>query len=430
MANDRIQGVLKLTPLTPVHIGCGERYAPIDYAIEQGQFKVKDVRRFFEAHRDNPQYALDAVASGLKVGDDFIRYSLPFHGSIAAPPVPRQKPAPRGPQGRGGGRGPGPKVDAKMAKLMRQAERAHPAPPPPPPRPAQQDRGGEVAAFVKDPFDRFYLPASSVKGAIRTALACVLSEHIDPSRAVREATRDFHGRPPRAERAGGELNRHLFGEVIEDCMKAFVLRDSVPLAPDGFAITPVRVMNVTHQGFEEKRGMNIVLESLMPAEAAIELPFYLDTWRLQHDTALSRAVQGAGVRLLRDPTALVAALRQHGQALARLEANFYREQQQEASARFFEELAEHDAPCMPLGYGTGWHTKTVGRMLRPRDIETIRQTFGQDRHGKPNKRMGTPGVALFPKTRKWARGAAGWQPMGWLRAELVWPGFEDRRTDG
>ncbi len=418
MTHDRVQGVLRLTPLTPVHIGSGEKYMPIDYAVDQGRFKLKDVRAFFEANRDNPQFALDAVASGLKLDDDFLRYDLPFHGE--APATPRRQAPQRRPQRPGGGgRGQrtGPRIDPRMARLMRQAERRHPTPPQQAPAP-REDRTGEVAAFVKDPFDRFFLPGSSVKGALRTALACALAEHLHLGREIQQAVRSR--RPP--QWAGIDLNQRLFGKVIEDGMKAFVLRDSAPLGPEHFAVTPVRVMNVTRRGFEEKRGMKILLESLMPGETAVELPCYLDTWRLEHDTDLARALGGKTVALLRDPKALAAALRRNGRALARIEADFYHDQQQEAHARFFRELAAKDAACMPLGYGTGWHTKTIGPMLQPQDVKAMRDAFGRGRDGRPNKRMGAPGVDLFPKTRKWARGPKGWQPMGWLRVDLL---FED-----
>lgn len=419
-SNDRMPFVLRLTPVTPLHIGSGELYTNVDYAIRNGRFEVKDVRKFIEAHRDNPEYAVNAIESGLDIGAEFVRYALPCFAtaqraaaapSPSRPPAPQQRAAPPAPKG---------KIDPQMARLMRQSEQkfGKTAAPAPPPQQDDRPRGTEVRAFIKDPYGQPFVPATSVKGMLRTAIACAIAQNagIKPGHVTVDAIRRDSRLSPK--RAFGDANKRLFGGVIEDVMKAFVIRDSGPLDMSGFAMCAVRIMNVMRDGFREKTGAPIQVEALTPGAGTVELRGYIDRFRLRRDTDLARSAGGAGVALLNDWNALLNAFQEQSKELLRIEHGFHDDQKAPTEKRFFAELARDGAIYLPLGFGTGWWAKTTGRIARPEDIYSIREYFGKYDSDRPNKNMGSPRVELFPKTRKQIRDRDGWKPMGWVKVEF------------
>ncbi|HOT51784.1 MAG TPA: RAMP superfamily CRISPR-associated protein, partial [Candidatus Hydrogenedentes bacterium] len=184
---DRQSGVFRITPVSPIHIGSGEVLTPMDYVLDGKMYKVKDVRKYFEDHIDDPDTAMKAVRDGLPLGPNYVRYELSFYGER-----PRNS---TGTQGRSGGppgrRADEPmfqatqKFDPQMKKLMKQAQAKSGLPAAPPPPPDQpKDKGSEVREFIKDPFGKPYIPGSSLKGCLRTALAFVLSESERPGPEV------------------------------------------------------------------------------------------------------------------------------------------------------------------------------------------------------------------------------------------------------
>lgn len=423
---DRQSGVFRITPVSPIHIGSGEALTPMDYVLDGKMYKVKDVRKYFEDHIDDPDTAMKAVRDGLPLGPNYVRYELSFYGER-----PRNS---TGPQGRSGGppgrRADKPmfqatqKLDPQMKKLMKQAQAKSGLPAAPPPPPDQpKDKGSEVREFIKDPFGKPYIPGSSLKGCLRTALAFVLSESVRPGPKVLNNIRSQ--RPERKEWLfTNTVNPLMFGRgATEDVLKAFIVRDSAPLEDfrQRFAMTHVKVMNIMQRNFEAKYGMPIYLESLMPGTGAIEIPFYVDLFRLKKDSALAEVAGGRTVRLLQEGAELSGALQAFSTALIDHEIAFYRDQHANNAVSFFEGLRRTGAIHLDLGFGTGWNAKTVGLQLEDNELAAIRHKYGRNREGKPNKNMGSPGHPVFPKTRKWAATAKdGYRPMGWFRLEIDW----------
>lgn len=421
MSNDRIRGEFAITPVSPLHIGSGEVFTALDYCIQKQRFVLKDVRRFFEANRDSVDFVLDAIENGLDIGDEFTRYSLPYHGAARPAPADAAK-GPRSHRETGQGAFNNPFAAALGGASSAAASVKQKTAPPP-----KRDPGftvGDVREFIKDPFGRPFLPASSLKGSLRTAIACALIESATlPVRAsdMGLAKRNPDGGWGKPERAFERFGKRLFGEkVIEDLLKALIIEDSRPLdIAQGFAMCQVLIMNVMRDGFREKSGVPIHVEALMPGAAPVSMPFHIDRFRLDRDTGLARALSGAGVALLRDPDRLEQALRRHGQALAKGEADFYGKHKQGPQSTYFLRISQDPGIHLPLGFGTGWTAKTVGRVTDPAEIAEVRNMFGQSR-GRPNKNMGTPGIETFPKTRKWAHGPTGKLPMGWCKVEIRW----------
>jgi CRISPR-associated protein Csm5 len=425
---DRMMGTLVLTPLTPVHVGSGNVLLPMDYAIRNKRYEVKDVARFFQDNRSSVDFALDAVANGLPIGSEYVRYSLPWYGD--APGPGRQEPAQRGGGGAPRSHQDQPKT-AFNSPFAALAARGQEAPPPEAPARAKTAPAraaaivpeltvGDVREFIKDPFGLAFLPGSSIKGALRSAIAWTLAQHIDLERAVADMLRNDR---VRKEWAGDPILKQLFGSgPTTDLLKAFHVADSAPLPVDGaFAMSQVTVMNDFRGQFKPKTGVPIHVEALMPSVGSIRVPIRVDLFRLANDRDLSSALNGIGVALLRDKVALENAFREFSKALLDYEYRFY-ERRNQAAASFVRSLAGSGVVVLPLGFGTGWHAKTLGRQLSDDAVRALRKRFtGQTRDGRLLKNMGNPDVPdLFPKTRKWARGPEGDRPMGWCKLEIVW----------
>jgi CRISPR-associated protein Csm5 len=425
--NKRHSGVLRITPAAPIHIGSGEKITPMDYDLKNGEFRVKDVLGYFESQRDDPGAAMAAVRDGLPLGEEFIRYRMPSHGEGPGGSGGGKGGGPGGGRGggkgggrRGGGKGgggKGPKMDPQMKKLMDQAEKKFGKTQPPPD--SRQEKGAEINEFIKDPFGHPYLPGSSLKGCLRTAIAYALSEHCPPGPKVIDRLK--RGRQSRQWIFSQAVNGAMFSDgpknsATSDVLKALVVRDSKPFEDiaAAFAMTHIRVMNVMHGGFRPKQGMPIYAESLMPEAGAFDVPFYIDLFPLEEtvDRHLQKAAGGHAAKLLRDRAAFEKALLDFSRALAAYELDFYREQGGGSAEAFLKDAAKDGAILLNLGFGTGWHSKTVGMQLKDHELDAIRKEFRLSRH--PD--------ALFPKTRKWAATGKGqeYRPMGWFRLEVIW----------
>jgi len=423
-------GVFRITPVSPVHIGSGQVLTPMDYEIRDGKFIVKDILRFIDAQRDDPGYALQVIQDCGDIGDEFIRYALSCYdeGAIRPVPGPRQAQTPsRQPQ-----MGKPVKMTKEMAAMQKkikaqlgqQPAAAAASVAAPVREPRQEQPGGEVREFIKDPFGKAYIPGSSLKGCLRTALAYTLikADAMD-MKLVDDLLNDTRAR---REWAFSKMSADLFcgdgkGDAKADILKTLLVRDSKPLDFNVWgAMTYVRVMNDYNGTFDVKRGMPIRLEAIMPENGAIQMPFTVNLRLMELDRQddhplLQGAGKGKALPLLQNKDAFLNALRLFSQALLEHEQAFYQQYRQNAAPglefvqRLLKDQQDNNSIYLDLGFSTGWHTKTIGMALDERDMNDIRDHFN----------LGKRNVDLFPKTRKWAKTADGYRPMGWIKLEVI-----------
>ncbi len=183
---------LRLMPLTPVHVGSGDRLAPEEYVLDGQEFVRLDTRAILRAlgTGERAQYE-SAIDSGrLRDAQQVIR---------------RFWQKSRGPQGRS----PFERFRAAVgqssySELNQIIEQPH--------------RRGEVLALPRNPYTGgVVIPGSSIKGAIRTALASWRAntdsgrQRIDQARQI--YPRDFDGR--RMEEAVfGYTHREMEGDPL------------------------------------------------------------------------------------------------------------------------------------------------------------------------------------------------------------------------
>jgi len=267
-------------------------------------------------------------------------------------------------------------------------------------------KGTEIYAFVKDPFGKPFIPGTSLKGCLRTAIAYKREKEAKTiNDAIKKARQEER---PRKERAFAPANQILFGKgPTDDPLKALIIRDSQPLDIEKqFAINHVRVMNLMRDNkFTEKPGMRILTESLMPTAGTIEIPFVIDLFRLLNDPALPKETKN----IIASEKLLEQTLREFSKDLLQHELEFYKKCTQNSAQTFIQSLINQNTIILDLGFGTGWNAKTIGMTFDPQTLKTVRNIWklGKD-------------APIFPKTRKWVHNGKEYVPMGWFKLEIIW----------
>jgi CRISPR-associated protein Csm5 len=261
----------------------------------------------------------------------------------------------------------------------------------------------QIAEAIKDVYGGPYVPGSSLKGALRTILA----------------------------RAGAtvlktDLEREIFGrDPNHDLLRALQVSDSGPADRTQLEMVRVHVFPTAQQTrYGRSQGLDLDVEALRKG-TTLAATIKVDGTLFGDDTPLGRLVEqelGFGDRhkwlvgLPRAAKALVG--RQIADEIEFLEAKTGGE----AAASFYRRLAvawdslAKNEFLVQVGWGTGWHTKTFGDLLRgdPEAFERLVRDYGlspQDR----KRRAGQP----FPKSRKLVRrGDRAAEPLGWIKVRL------------
>ncbi|GBD08281.1 hypothetical protein HRbin22_00514 [Candidatus Thermoflexus japonica] len=282
----------------------------------------------------------------------------------------------------------------------------------PPPR--------EVREHIADPLGRPYLPGSSLKGAIRTALAFAALQAASPAQRqawLSAVERQAQERPSRArEFADDPMMRDLIGpDPHHDLLRVLRIADSTPAPLEALDVASIRVAVREPDGTlswlkepgkhvpDPRQAFEVVVEILRPPPSgAMQVEVELDVFLLQRDT-LGPADRRARIR---EWARLVNAFARH---IAEGELRFGESLGLEAWSAFYRRLlarmqAEPDAVYLNLGWGTGWRSKTAAEAMGPEAVRRLRRLFGLGR-GDP-----------FPKTRRilFEEGKPT-LPPGWIR---------------
>lgn len=270
--------------------------------------------------------------------------------------------------------------------------------------------GASLREQIKDVYDRPYLPGTSLKGALRTALGWYFwnQNNLAPQPNDLGFRREFAAR---------HIEQTLFGrDPNHDLLRALQVADSRPLAPDRLAILNAGVVN---RGGMAKKSIPIELEAIRP-ESVFELDIKLDLalysgWARDHGLdlkgldallALPQVVQTRSLARIRQEIEWFS-----GQAGFKRLYDFYSK---------LSGLRLEPSQCLlQMGWGTGWDGMTFGSMVtrKPNFLAHVLRTY---RMTRGNFQPGDP----FPKSRRimlltskqpdgrWVSEPA--RPMGWV----------------
>lgn len=286
-----------------------------------------------------------------------------------------------------------------------------------PGQPRATAKGAEVREQLKDPWDRPYLPGSSVKGALRTVLAAVGWQQrglrLDPSR-LRD-NRSWAAQP---------LERSIFGrDPNHDLLRALLVGDSDPVSPECLILVNAQV------AVKERLASPIELEAVRPG-TAFHLTVTLDGYLLRKEVRERLGWRDEVQWLLQ----LTSLARQHALQRLRRELEYWNgvkgaQRILEFTHNLYKQaegLGEGEA-LLQIGWGGGWDSKTFGARHLQRDpgaFEAVVRRYNLAR-GRAPRKPGDP----FPRSRRVAvitgRGRESGnlitvpdKPFGWVH--MVW----------
>ncbi|MBX5492554.1 MAG: type III-A CRISPR-associated RAMP protein Csm5 [Chloroflexi bacterium] len=297
-------------------------------------------------------------------------------------------------------------VDMRLSRLLRPSQYAACA------RyvlPLRGEAPNQILPLVRDVHDRPYLPGSSLKGALRTALAWALIYYLAPPF---QSQRDVAAGPP--ERAARPLERRLFGpDPNRDLLRALRVRDAQPVGD--------AAVEATLLGLYGRRGRDLtrIAEGTRWCVETLAVGARFEG-ELLVDRGLLAQGQLPAPRIDDTPLDLADTwyyAREFAKALVQHEQEFYcsgglpRIESFYATLAAKLESAEWGETALPLGWGTGWFAKTVGLYLQGEDdFDRLVQRLGLARGGRPEE---------FPASRRLVeRGGVAEAPPGWIWLRL------------
>lgn len=361
---------LTLRTLSPLHIGTGDEWRlGFDFVLYNGQTWIL-----------NEDAVLEAKESQLKP-DAYGHYPLP--GRLLT------------------------EADMKNPALFRYVLRG---------QPPSVKADARMKPFIKDPYDRPYIPGSSLKGAFRTALAWTGWNEVRISRLRREdigRSRSWAGNP---------LEKKIFGDdPNHDLLRALQVSDLFGPEKAGEGLIALKAQVLTQSAVQSPIGLEALVSDIefrgsLTIDEALFKPMaaklgFSDRKRWL-DELLPRAQKHSRARLQR-----LAEWFENVQPPA---------PSAERIAKFYRDLlAIQLSPrqaFLQVGWGAGWDGKTFWTHLQQDEhlFERLVSEFHLDKAGKHSKRH--PGDP-FPTSRRVVMSgkkdeAKPIAPFGWVLVEI------------
>ena len=265
----------------------------------------------------------------------------------------------------------------------------------------------EIVPQSKDMFGHAYLPGSSLKGAIRTALAWAMLKNNE----IQVDRRDLGNNPRYAD---DPLLERLFGsDPNHDLLRALQISDTGALAKRGLELSRVQLYNLTgnpgQTTFAPKKGFEFFVET-MTRGSVLRGQVRFDEFLLSEPQARKLGF-GQRTKYVRD---WLKHCNDFAKTLIARERAFFSQQGLREIVTFYDGLAKTadelsnggHGSLLQISWGTGWTAKTVSTALSEELITQVRREF----------RLGRSGQIVFPKTRRVViREERPESVMGWVK---------------
>jgi CRISPR-associated protein Csm5 len=373
----------RLEILSPAHIGSGQEYSALDGVFQDGQWYLIDLNKVVERSKEDPTNLANAMMQpGFNWASWLQKRNIP---------------------------------PAEVA--------AHSVACP------QNPGSTKIRACIRDPFWRPYIPGSTLKGAIRTAILEELVTAESPQRRqqwARQAVQKqsggqvlltaamWHATPSSASCSSAKMPNRA-NESNYDLLRALHVSDSEPVDAKQVQIGLTWVHTLRNNQLVPKRvgqeEYKMFVEWLRVG-AQTRLTIRIDERLLEGKYRQDIGFRDDQVNALRE---FAVACNERAAALMEHEAAFYEDHGLPAIARFYQTLLDRlqqvervGGFVLNIGWGGGWETKTVTNPLTEgldEEYERIRQTYN----------LGRRGADVFPKTRRVAyQGDQPFAPLGWI----------------
>jgi CRISPR type III-A-associated RAMP protein Csm5 len=266
---------------------------------------------------------------------------------------------------------------------------------------------GDVRQFQRDMHGTPYIPGTGVKGALRTALLFALSDRSVPGQPPQASKieQGAFGTPERAEPRTTFANRDINRAIRVSDLQ--VERDAAQFALLQARVAHVRPAAARNGDRTERRS-----DSDIPVwcEAALLQTRFHGILTIEEEGEWMRSMSEAQRAAIDD---LPGTLRKWAAEVIAFERNAWNGHIPQHVGEHFanmEKFLERGQPLALLGWGTGWHGKTIGPRLTEVQVGSLAE---QPRQAAWKRPATFPG--LFPATRKLIADT----PMGWVRVTMT-----------
>ncbi len=262
-------------------------------------------------------------------------------------------------------------------------------------------------ALQRLPDGRPFIPGTTVKGSIRTALLQALADHDALARLSLPNTREKTGAQPIEEGAFSvplAADRERVEFPNRDLNRAIRVSDFLPQSDVSVAVVNMsayRLDGATGRGAPSR--IPIWCEAIEPGatfKGVLTLELDSPVWRAMSQTQRD-AVEGLFTTWFRSAERLLEAERQ-----AWLDGP---RDVRDSVLAFLDKRLQAKEGCANLGWGGGWRSKTLGLRIPPGRLPFIAQQYNLRRW------QGRDFPQRFPVTRKLAHAPGGPVPPGWVR---------------
>jgi len=240
----------------------------------------------------------------------------------------------------------------------------------------------EILGLIKNGMGEPYVPGSSIKGCIRTALA---------TQAVKESSDRSWIRKSNSKGAFKSLEKSIFrlgeNDPKYDMMKTFSVRDAEITGGEGLYLDMMKTYSMQEDGDMKAKFWSTYAEFLAP-ETRFKTEISINTRLLNRmvDDGPRDAEEKARRIFgddLEDEDAILDTVEEHLSEFASgvLEKDERLSWMFDAVDEFHEELREEvlsDGYALRMGFSTGWHSNTVGTALSGDEEDEIRRRFARD----------------------------------------------------
>jgi len=293
----------------------------------------------------------------------------------------------------------------------------------------QDPTESEMREAMKDVMGRPYIPGSSIKGAIRTAIVLYLlyDEESDNFDRALGKLRGSLGREGRPVSPASRIEKDIMGQSPnEDLLRAIRVSDTNSIASDALEIGVAWTVTLDSNDRLEKkiergREYKIFVEQIrqkQSMELSITIDEYLFSERAKKQLKFDQPQEEA----LRD---VATACNQLTSDVIAREIKFFEKYDMPEMVKFYDDLYRQTSKLtegvfiLCLGWGTGHHTKTI---LNPlvRDEDDSKQFMLDIRKrlqlGESRSQRGVYDEREFPKTRRILYdGQKPLAPLGWVQ---------------
>lgn len=279
----------------------------------------------------------------------------------------------------------------------------------------------EIRQQIKNVQGQPYLPGSSLKGALRTVLATAAAADLKPNVQAEELGE-------RRSWAAQPVERTLFGrDPNHDFLRLLQVSDSTPLPVSTLRLRRAHIYpTATSTTRGRSKGLDLDLETVTKGtefQLNLHLPLELLEPGQGKFEERRKLELGDWERRKRWLERLNAHGREYARKLLIDEVTYFQQRDDVPIVhRFYDDLATRFSKLaknqfmLALGWGTGWHTKTLNQYLKQdnKNFEAIARQYRLDPTGdrKPGDR--------FPKSRHLLRQPNGepGEPLGWVLIEV------------